>query len=57
MSGGEPRAFTNIPRGAAAPVWAPDGKAIAFLSSARPDELPGAEKPESKPGDGGKAAD
>ncbi len=39
MSGGEPRAVTDIPRGAGAPAWAPDGKAIAFASSARPDEF------------------
>ena len=48
MSGGEPRAVTDIPRGAGAPAWAPDGKAIAF-SSARPDELPGADKATAKP--------
>jgi dipeptidyl aminopeptidase/acylaminoacyl peptidase len=48
MNGGEPRAVTDIPRGAGAPAWAPDGKAIAFSSSARPDELPGAGKAAAK---------
>ena len=40
MTGGEPRAITDIPRGAANPVWSPDGTTIAFTSAARPDELP-----------------
>jgi dipeptidyl aminopeptidase/acylaminoacyl peptidase len=52
MGGGEPRAVTDIPRGAGAPAWAPDGKAIAFPSSARPDELPGADKAAAKPSSG-----
>ena len=25
MTGGEPRAVTDIPKGAGAPAWAPDG--------------------------------
>ena len=59
MTGGEPRAVTDIPRGAGAPAWAPDSKAIAFSSSARPDELPGADKAAAKPsnGEGAKRAD
>ena len=39
MTGGEPRAVTDIPRGAGNPVWSPDSKTIAFSSSARPEEL------------------
>jgi dipeptidyl aminopeptidase/acylaminoacyl peptidase len=39
MDGGEARAITEIPRGAAGPEWSPDGKTIAFSSTARPDEL------------------
>ncbi len=52
MTGGEPRAVTDIPRGAGAPAWAPDGKAIAFASSARLDELAGADKTSAKPSSG-----
>jgi dipeptidyl aminopeptidase/acylaminoacyl peptidase len=43
-SGGEPRAITDIPRGAANPVWSPDGTALAFSSGTRPDELPQPDK-------------
>ena len=49
MAGGEPRALTDIPRGAGSPVWAPDGSAIAFASSAKPDDL--AAKSAAKPGE------
>ena len=52
MTGGEPRAVTDIPKGAGAPAWAPDSKAIAFSSSARPDELAGADKAAAKPSNG-----
>jgi dipeptidyl aminopeptidase/acylaminoacyl peptidase len=45
MSGGEARAVTDIPRGAGNPAWSPDGRAIAFSSSARPDELNGDKGP------------
>ena len=40
MAGGEPRAITDIPRGAASAAWSPDGTTLAFTSGARPDELP-----------------
>ncbi|MBA2301688.1 MAG: S9 family peptidase [Acidobacteria bacterium] len=39
MAGGEARAVTDIPRGAGAPAWSPDGTVIAFSSSARADDL------------------
>jgi dipeptidyl aminopeptidase/acylaminoacyl peptidase len=39
MGGGEPRAVTDIPRGAANPAWSPDGASIAFTSAARPEDL------------------
>ena len=48
MAGGEPRALTDIPRGAGNPEWSPDGQTIAFASGAKPDDLkkdPKAEKP------------
>jgi dipeptidyl aminopeptidase/acylaminoacyl peptidase len=56
MTGGEPRAVTDIPRGAGNPLWSPDGSTIAFSSTARPEELSKekpsstkSEKPEDKP--------
>ena len=39
MAGGEPRAATEMPRGAGNPVWSPDGRTIAFASTSRPEEL------------------
>ena len=33
MDGGEARALTNSPKGASSPVWSPDGRTIAFLST------------------------
>jgi dipeptidyl aminopeptidase/acylaminoacyl peptidase len=44
MIGGEARAVTDIPRGAASPAWSPDGSTIAFLSGATPDDLAEREK-------------
>ena len=38
MAGGEGRAVTDLPRGAANPAWAPDGKSIAFTSQTFPEE-------------------
>ncbi|PYS95826.1 MAG: S9 family peptidase [Acidobacteria bacterium] len=35
--GGEARALTSLPRGAASPAWSPDGGALAFTSTTRPD--------------------
>ena len=48
LTGGEARAVTDIPRGAANPTWAPDSRTIAFSSGAKPEDL---NKPEKKPED------
>jgi len=45
MSGGEAFQLTNAVRGAGGPVWSPDGKSIAFASSANPDDIAKQGKP------------
>jgi dipeptidyl aminopeptidase/acylaminoacyl peptidase len=39
MDGGEARALTDIPKGAGGLAWAPDGRSIAFLSTALPKDF------------------
>ncbi len=60
MAGGEPRAVTEIPRGAGSPEWAPDGRTIAFSSTATPEDLEKAKKKDAgadAKGDEAKTAD
>jgi dipeptidyl aminopeptidase/acylaminoacyl peptidase len=45
MTGGEPWAVTEMPRGAGSPEWSPDSRTIAFSSSARADEVGQSAKP------------
>jgi dipeptidyl aminopeptidase/acylaminoacyl peptidase len=39
LAGGEARIITDLPKGAAAAVWSPDSKRIAFLSSTTPEDI------------------
>src|SRR5438270_5252944 len=39
MNGGESWCVTDLPRGASSPVWSPDSKMIAFISTTSPEDL------------------
>src|SRR6059036_1916157 len=44
MAGGDSFVFTDLPKGAANPVWAPDGKTVAFTSETNAEDLAKQEK-------------
>ncbi len=48
MEGGDSFVFTDLPKGAGGPVWAPDGKNIAFTSETNPEDLAKQEKKKSE---------
>jgi dipeptidyl aminopeptidase/acylaminoacyl peptidase len=39
MTGGESWRITDLPKGVSSPVWSPDGKSIAFISTSSPEDL------------------
>ena len=44
LAGGEARIITDLPKGAANPVWSPDNKRIAFSSSTTPEDIEKAQR-------------
>ena len=48
MVGGDSFVFTDLPRGAGNPVWAPDGRNIAFTSDTNAEDLAKQEKKKSE---------
>src|SRR5712691_4565118 len=49
LAGGEAWTITDLPKGASNPVWSPDNKTIAFLSTTTPEDIAKAERKKKKP--------
>src|SRR5947209_1313466 len=48
LAGGEARIITDLPKGAAIPVWSPDSKHIAFSSSTTQEDIQKSEEKQKK---------
>jgi dipeptidyl aminopeptidase/acylaminoacyl peptidase len=57
LAGGEARILTNLPKGTSRPVWSPDSKRIAFLSSTTLEEIEKARNKDSAKSKVGDSAD
>jgi len=55
LAGGEAWTITDLPKGASNPVWSPDNKTIAFLSTTTPEDIAKAERKKKKPEDDSKS--
>ena len=51
LTGGEAWIITDLPKGAAGPVWSPDGTQIAFMSTTTQDDVDKAKKKVTKSAD------
>jgi dipeptidyl aminopeptidase/acylaminoacyl peptidase len=53
LAGGEASKITDLPKGASNPVWSPEGKRVAFVSSTTQDDIQKAQRKKNaaKPGD------
>ena len=49
LQGGEAWTITNLPKGAANPIWSPDGRRLAFLSSTTPEDIQKQQSKQAKP--------
>ena len=54
MTGGEAQQLTKMPRGAGSPEWSPDGKHIAFTSTATTEEFARSRRAAARPDAGGR---